>query len=409
MVFLCLHVACAAVLLEPVSCPLLLVPRRAEAMAAMDVTQTQQQQRHFCKGDLEGVEGDDVTKWPCGHSAHTDCLQENCLRRGVPVPNNCPFCDGFVPPTQPDFDSQAAMATPAAAPESAGEVTPEPLPLTQGGNPVPRVYLSDMTRAADEAVAAPDPLTNWLETFLTLSEEDDLLQHLHCQDLFQGIGTGDGCYATVRQWLQEIWEDDREHREVAADSRFTTRTLLPKPFEISLRAVARKEGWETETLMAPFLGNIGWMESPGVRLRLREDEEQKRSCVVQVVCAGEPSMRKSSLKDFAAKTLLSHADVPETLRTGAAWSSDGTVKGIRGSIQEHSRAGLVSDEIANTYAFCARPAPQDGLALWQQGEVVHMAQLRGRQQQNRGGSLHIVRLQLPASGLRSGQFVRARA
>ena len=143
------------------------------------------------------------------------------------------------------------------------------------------------------------------------------------------------------------WEDDREHREVAADSRFTTRTLLPKPFEISLRAVARKEGWETETLMAPFLGNIGWMENPGVRLRLHEDEERTRSCVVQVVCAGEPSMRKSSLKDFAAKTLLSHADVPEVLRTGAAWSSDGTIKGIRGSIQVHNRAGLVSDEIAD--------------------------------------------------------------
>ena len=170
-----------------------------------------------------------MTKWPCGHSAHTDCLQENCLRRGVPVPNCC---------LQPSLTSTArAMATPAAAPESAGEVTPEPLPLTQGGNPVPQlqlahfgVYLSDMTRAADEAVAAPDPLANWLETFLTLSEEDDLLQHLHCQDLFKVIGAGDGCYATVRQWLQEIWEDNREHREVAADSRFTTRTLLPQAF-----------------------------------------------------------------------------------------------------------------------------------------------------------------------------------
>ena len=48
--------------------------------------------------------------------------------------------------------------------------------------------------------------------------------------------------------------------------------------------------------------------------------------MVQVVCAGEPSMRKSSLKDFAAKTLLSHADVPEILRTGAAWSSDGAIR-----------------------------------------------------------------------------------
>ena len=91
-----IHVACTAVLLEPVSCPLLLAPRRAEAMAAMDVTQTQR------------------------------------------------------------------------------------------------------------CITAPDPLADWFETFLTLSEQDDLLQHLHCQDLFQGIGAGDGCYATVRQWLQEM-------------------------------------------------------------------------------------------------------------------------------------------------------------------------------------------------------------
>ena len=139
---------------------------------------------------------------------------------------------------------------------------------------------------------APDALADWFETFQTLSEGPPPALALPDLLLFQGIGAGDGCYATVRQWLQAIWEDDREHREVAvaADSRFTTSTLLPQPFEISLSAVARKEGWETETLMAPFLGNIGWMESPGVRLRLHEDEERTRSCVVQVVCAGEPSM-----------------------------------------------------------------------------------------------------------------------
>ena len=107
-------VACAAVLLEPVSCPLLLVPRRAEAVAAMDVTQTQQQQCHFCKGDLEGVEGDDVTKWLCGHSAHTDCLQENCLRRGVPVPTIAHCVTGWC--LQPSLTSTARRPWPRQPP-----------------------------------------------------------------------------------------------------------------------------------------------------------------------------------------------------------------------------------------------------------------------------------------------------
>ena len=67
-------------------------------------------------------------------------------------------------------------------------------------------------------------------------------------------------------------------------------TCFPVPFETSLRTIARKEGWEPETFMAPFLSNIGWMEHPGTRLRLQPDEEHRRGCVVQIVCAGDPSM-----------------------------------------------------------------------------------------------------------------------
>ena len=60
-------------------------------------------------------------------------------------------------------------------------------------------------------------------------------------------------------------------------------------------------------------------------------------------------MRKSSLKDFTSKKLLSHADVPAVIKAGGATCTDATIKGIRASIKEYARAGIISDEIATTY------------------------------------------------------------
>ena len=93
---------------------------------------------------------------------------------------------------------------------------------------------------------------------------------------------------------------------------------------------------------------VGWSIHAGTRLRLQPDEEHQRGCVVQIVCAGDPSMRKSSLKDFTSKKLLSHADVPAVIKAGGTTCTDATIKGIRASIKEYAWAGIISDEIATT-------------------------------------------------------------
>ena len=122
---------------------------------------------------------------------------------------------------------------------------------------------------------------------------------------------------------------------------------------------------------------VGWSIHAGTRIRLQPDEEHRRGCVVQIVCAGDPSMRKSSLKDFTSKKLLSHADVPAVIKAGGATCTDATIKGIRASIKEYVRAGIISDEIATTICRDIREGdPTLRSALRQQRKDVHLAELR---------------------------------
>lgn len=86
-------------------------------------------------------------------------------------------------------------------------------------------------------------------------------------------------------------------------------------------------------------------------------------------------MRKSSLKDFTSKKLLSHADVPAVIKAGGATCTDATIKGIRASIKEYARAGIISDEIATTYDI-REGDPTLRSALRQQRKDVHLAELR---------------------------------
>ena len=62
-------------------------------------------------------------------------------------------------------------------------------------------------------------------------------------------------------------------------------------------------------------------------------------------------MRKSSLKEYTSRELLSGDDVPEVLRNADAVSTDATVKGVRNSIRSTQRAGIVSDEVTTSYAL----------------------------------------------------------
>ena len=122
---------------------------------------------------------------------------------------------------------------------------------------------------------------------------------------------------------------------------------------------------------------VGWSIHAGTRLRLQPDEEHQRGCVVQIVCASDPSMRKSSLKDFTSKKLLSHADVPAVIKAGGTTCTDATIKGIRASIKEYARAGIISDEIATTICRDIREGdPTLRSASRQQRKDVHLAELR---------------------------------
>ena len=357
-----------------------------------------------CAGGFE----QDAEKHPCSlsqaaachHVCHQDCLQTYRLKHSCPE-NECPFCarkdaleeelddkalqemeceadavqdenfavprlkrDAAEPPASPARphkkvpDRVSPSQTCSPVPATQCSASPETPPLTQGGGqaaclsiPTFGINIFDVSRTKEGAAAAQDPMERWLSQYSACTDDQEGLLLLHTKTTFQGIGSPDACYQTVRAWLLAAAQDPRDHHGVAGGFAFSTRDMLPVPFETSLRTIARKEGWEPETFMAPFLSNIGWMENPGTRLRLQPDEEHRRGCVVQVVCAGDPSMRKSSLKEYASKTLLSHADVPAPIREGRCTSTDATIKGIRSSIQEHQgRAGIISDEIATTYA-----------------------------------------------------------
>ena len=88
-------------------------------------------------------------------------------------------------------------------------------------------------------------------------------------------------------------------------------------------------------------------------------------------------MRKSSLKDFTSKKLLSHADVPAVIKAGGTTCTDATIKGFRASIKEYARAGIISDEIATTICRDIREGdPTLRSASRQQRKDVHLAELR---------------------------------
>eukprot|EP00969_Alexandrium_andersonii_P222776 9839774-Alexandrium_andersonii.AAC.1 len=86
-------------------------------------------------------------------------------------------------------------------------------------------------------------------------------------------------------------------------------------------------------------------------------------------------MRKSSLKEYTSKELLAGAGVPEVVRTGEGVTTDATVKGIRSSIVNTRRAGIVSDEVSTSYALGGsssaaglHAANKDKLCTWLNAE-----------------------------------------
>ncbi|CAL1137511.1 unnamed protein product [Cladocopium goreaui] len=86
-----------------------------------------------------------------------------------------------------------------------------------------------------------------MSEYLACRDEAQSLSLLHTKSTYQGLGSPEASYQTV---LNAALKDPRDHHAVASDFAFRTREVLPVPFEVSLKTIARKEGWEPETFMA---------------------------------------------------------------------------------------------------------------------------------------------------------------
>ena len=208
--------------------------------------------------------------------------------------------------------------------------------------------MRDLTQAFGDTTVSNDPLDEWLPDHAP--EDATTLQALlHPTEMCIGMGDTD-VHSTVLSWLKDIHGDTRDHLQLASDlSLASIRLFVPTPFRLAITTVAKREGWNTEALLAGIVSNCGWLEAPGTRLRIEPTETWSRAPITQVMLAGDPSMRKSSLKQFVTEDLLSSPDVPPEIRSRNCINGEATVKGLRSSMQSYSRAGLVSDEISTTY------------------------------------------------------------
>ena len=251
---------------------------------------------------------------------------------------------------QPGYE--ASQGTPQS--HGAGDdSTPSPIPSTQGGGPIPTqcffgITVRDLTQAFGDTTVSNDPLEQWLQK--PGPEDETAFQALlHPTEMCIGMGDKD-VHNTMVAWLKEIHADTRDHLELAKDlSLASIRLFVPTPFRLAITTVAKREGWNAEALLACIVSNSGWLEAPGTRLKIEPSETWSRAPITQVMLAGDPSMRKSSLKQFVSEDLLASPDVPSEVRNRNCINGEATIKGMRSSMHSFGRAGLVSDEISTTY------------------------------------------------------------
>ena len=222
----------------------------------------------------------------CSHVCHADCLQQYRLKQGCPM-HDCPFClqnedsqEEADDAALQEMEIEAAMEAEAVAegvkrktrgqrspvPPTQRSPSPESPPFTQGGSEAARLSIPsfgidiyDLSQTSKASTTVKDPMHDAMSEYLACRDEAQSLSLLHTKSTYQGLGSPEASYQTV---LNAALKDPRDHHAVASDFAFRTREVLPVPFEVSLRTIARKEGCEPETFMAPILSNIGWMEHP---------------------------------------------------------------------------------------------------------------------------------------------------
>ena len=88
---------------------------------------------------------------------------------------------------------------------------------------------------------------------------------------------------------------------------FSIHYLVPAPFRVAIQVVALAEGWPHEALLLAIVSNVGWLEHPETRLKVRARDVHSRTPNFPIFIGGDPSIRKSSLKQYTSRTLLQSA------------------------------------------------------------------------------------------------------
>ena len=281
------------------------------------------------------------------------------------------------------------------------QASQDSITATPGGGPPPVITdrcwqftFHDRRRVSSTALECPDGMDPILQKLEQVNSEGDLRQVLHPRGLFHDLGNENQCRTTARNWLQDIVQDGRDHREVGMDPTFSILFLLPDPIRIACITVCRSEGWQAEALAQGLISNVAWLENHKTQLKETPSEHHARKAPIAMFGGGMPSAGKTSLCRFVTEEVMAvpGAPPPECV------CGDGTMKGLITAIADHNRD---HDRLRHQHGRqCERCTPA------RETQVVEIRQ-RPHQRHHDGPRLHLSRsLRLLTPSL--GSFPRSR-
>ena len=250
------------------------------------------------------------------------------------------------PTTGTPLAASSPLALPAAvrrAPSRSRSQSRSPsIPRTPGGARTPTPVLKD-------AVFGVEVVASLLHAGAGGEAADDTCEQL-CGPLFaatlsRGLETPAGCSETAVEFLNEMLQDHRSHRELGSDPTLSLEDLVPLPFAVALSNLASHHGWSAEAIMQAFVSNVNWLEHEETVLRETDGDSWFCSPPIAMFGGAPPSSRKNSLAEFSSRVLLGvHGAPPHTCTCGFA-----TERGFHNCIASNGRAGLVSPDISSVY------------------------------------------------------------
>lgn len=112
----------------------------------------------------------------------------------------------------------------------------------------------------------PDPTVEKIKSVQAATTFEQLIQVMWPADIAEGFATEDEIYNTIQKRLEDMVDGTRSHRELAEDSDFNMRLLMPRQTLSAVHTCAEKNGWHPESLMLCVISNLMWLENPATRL-----------------------------------------------------------------------------------------------------------------------------------------------